>query len=569
MKGRLFIGLCIAVGCFCLASCGKEKVLPQLSWSKSHLWDAPESVYQTLKSLPFPEEMSEKNRALYALLMTQALYQTGRPIASDSLIQVAMDYYLVHGNAEEKATVYLYKGYLFERMGRDQEAMYLYKHAEETVRTVKELRLHFLVYTALGHLNEQYALYEKSLEYYRKALSLNLSMAAWKSMGGAYVFAPLYLAQGTTRYNEQVKQMHDKFAARIARMDFASQERIYYQRALKERDKGEWEAAAVWLLKAHDRAATPDDRYRYEAELASIYQAVGKQEQADSLRRSALQASDPALRASIYKEMYKTLLERDSLKANRYMLLYIEEMDLLFTSANRAALLEIEQKYDYTTLLRQNGDYRSRWAITLLTTVTVVCMLAMLLWVSWKFFRRQKLEMLSNYKKEASLLQQQIDALQEQMEETQGETKSLQEQLQQLEHEKKNKEVRIRQLELTFRSKHISLPIETVEAVQVYLQVVNDTCSQYHPAEDRSKLAYWLNISHQGWANRLDAFCPSLTNGEKDICYLYALGLSFDTIALLLGVQARSVDRVVYRICRKMKLEQGGKDEFTAQLAKL
>ena len=37
---------------------------------------------------------------------------------------------------------------------------------------------------------------------------------------------------------------------------------------------------------------------------------------------------------------------------------------------------------------------------------------------------------------------------------------------------KKSKEIRIRQLELTFRSKHISLPVESVEAAQVYLQIV-------------------------------------------------------------------------------------------------
>ena len=62
---------------------------------------------------------------------------------------------------------------------------------------------------------------------------------------------------------------------------------------------------------------------------------------------------------------------------------------------------------------------------------------------------------------------------------------------------------------------------------------------------------------------------PSLTTNEKDICFLFVLGLGFDDIADLLGVQSRSVDRVVYRICRKMGLEQGSKEEFVAQINRM
>ena len=46
-------------------------------------------------------------------------------------------------------------------------------------------------------------------------------------------------------------------------------------------------------------------------------------------------------------------------------------------------------------------------------------------------------------------------------------------------------------------------------------------------------------------------------------------GLGFDDIADLLGVQSRSVDRVVYRICRKMGLGQGSKEEFVAQINRM
>lgn len=552
-------------------SCSQEKITPQLAWGKYYLWNAPDSAYCVLQTISSLEKLPEQERSLYALLFTQAMHRSGRKVTSDSLVNVAVDYYSQHGTPEEKASAFLSKGYILEDMGKDDQAIYAYKQAEEAVKTAKDLRIHFLVYTALGHINGQYAHYEKSLAYYRKALDLNLSVPSWKAMGGGYIFAPLYLGQGTPRYNEEVKLMQDKFLGLVNRMDFASQEKIYYQLALKEKDRKDWESAASFLLKAMERTTSVEGRYRYDAELADVYKQWGnKKVQTDSLRTEALKSSRPLLRASVYKDIYKELLaEGDERGANGYMQHYINDLELLFTSASRAELLEIEKKYDYTALLRQNNDFRSRWALTVLGTAATVCLLALLLWGSWKFFRRQRWEILHNYKKDASALQQKIDVLQERIEDNQGETKNLQEQLQALEEEKKSKELRIRQLEVTFRSKQISLPVECVEAAQVYLQIVSKDIPCYNPAEDRRKLEFWLNVSHNDWAKRLECFYPSLTNGEKDICYLFALGLSLDEIAGLLKVQPRSVDRVIYRICRKMGLVQGSKEEFVAQINRL
>ncbi|WP_455666220.1 hypothetical protein [Phocaeicola sp.] len=572
MKSRLFISLSIwGIVLLCVvASCSRDEGIPQLAWGKHYLWSAPDSAYCVLKTISSPEKLSEKERGTYALLMTQAMHRSGRKISSDSLIDIAIDYYSLQGTADEQAASFLYKGYILEDLGKDKKAIYAYKQAEEAVKTAKDLRLHFMVYTALGRINGRYAHYETSLAYYRKALDLNLSVPAWKEMGGGYIFAPLYLAQRTPRYNEEVKLVQDKFLGLVDRMDFSSQEKIYYQLALKEKDKKEWEAAASFLLKALERTSTEEARYKYDAELANVYKHSGKKLQADSLRNEALKSSRRLLRASVYKDRYTGLLaDGFAGEANEYMQRYISELELLFTSADRAELLEIEKKYDYSALLRQNNDYRSRWSITILITVAAICSLALLLWGSWKFFRHQKLEILRNYKKDASVLQQQIDDLQERIEENQGEAKNLQEQMLTLEAEKRSKEVRIRQLEVTFRSKHISLPVETVEAAQAYLQIVSKEAANYNPAEDRTKLELWLNISRNDWARRLAILYPSLTNGEKDICYLFALGLSFDEMAELLGVQPRSVDRVVYRICRKMGLGQGSKEEFVAQISRL
>lgn len=559
----------VIIGCF-NGACSREKHTPQLSWGKYYLWNTPDSALRVLKTIPSPEKLSKEEYSLYALLMTQAMHRCGQKISSDSLIDIAVAYYSSHGTSDEKASAFLYKGYVLENLGKDNAAIYAYKQAEEAVKSAKDLRIHFLVYTALGHINGRYAHYEQSVGYYKKALDLNLSVPSWKAMGGSSAFIPLYLGQGTPRYNEEVKLVQDKFFDIVNRMDFSTQEKIYYRLALVEKDKKNWNEAVSLLKQAQERTSTAEARRGYDIELAEVYKKLGKDATVDSLRAEVLKSSRPKLRASVYKDMYREMQTKGfEREAALYMQHYINELELLFTSGSRAELLEIEKKYDYSAVLRQSNDYRSRWTITILITIASVCTLALLLWGSWKFFRHQKLDILRNYKKDASSLQEQIDALQERIEENQGEAKHLQEQMQVLEAEKRNKELRIRQLEVTFRSKHISLPVETVEATQTYLQIVSKKNPRYNPAEDRAKLEHWLNVSHNRWAERLEAFYPSLTNNEKDICFLFVLGLGFDDIADLLGVQSRSVDRVVYRICRKMGLEQGSKEEFVAQINRM
>ena len=163
-------------------------------------------------------------------------------------------------------------------------------------------------------------------------------------------------------------------------------------------------------------------------------------------------------------------------------------------------------------------------------------------------------------------MQTRIDNLQEQMEESEDESKGLQEQIKALEKEKEEKNLRIHQLEVTFRAKRITLSSDTAEAVQLYLHLMSRQGAKYQPAEDRFKLAHWLNVSQNRWADRLATQYPTLSNGEKDICYLFAIGFSFDEMADLLQIQPRSVDRSIYRICKKMGFEQGNKEEFVKQL---
>lgn len=155
------------------------------------------------------------------------------------------------------------------------------------------------------------------------------------------------------------------------------------------------------------------------------------------------------------------------------------------------------------------------------------------------------------------------------LQERETENQLLEQQLRFLEVEKQKKELRVHQLETIFRAKEIALSVDLIEAAQVYIRIMDKENPVYIPAESRGKLERWLNVTGNQFANRLSERFPSLTNGDKDICYLFALNLSFKDVAKVLNIQSRSVERSVCRICQRMGLPQSGKDDFLNTIREL
>lgn len=90
----------------------------------------PDSALRLLDAINGAKLTSAGDRAYHALLLTQAQYRCYVDIASDSTIDVALDYYRHHEGEREKLTrSYIYKGAVTEVMGSPEKAMAYYKQA--------------------------------------------------------------------------------------------------------------------------------------------------------------------------------------------------------------------------------------------------------------------------------------------------------------------------------------------------------------------------------------------------------------------------------------------------------
>ena len=92
MRKVLFIILS-AVLMTLAASCGQSRVSRSLSHAEEIMEEHPDSALAILDSLPAAELGSDADRALHALLLTQAQIKNGYTVDSDTLIRLATAYY--------------------------------------------------------------------------------------------------------------------------------------------------------------------------------------------------------------------------------------------------------------------------------------------------------------------------------------------------------------------------------------------------------------------------------------------------------------------------------------------
>ena len=135
MKGKYCIFLLFIL--VALISCNDPKpVTDTLHRAEALMNEYPDSAWTLLNTIS-PDEMEQnRNRALYALLYTQAQDKTYRDETNDSLISVAVDYYRNTDDVRHKFLSYYYKGRVHFNAKDYLNATTCYMEAEQLVDEV-------------------------------------------------------------------------------------------------------------------------------------------------------------------------------------------------------------------------------------------------------------------------------------------------------------------------------------------------------------------------------------------------------------------------------------------------
>ncbi len=148
----------------------KSNISSQLLLADELMDNCPDSSLHILQSIPSTANLSEKEKALHALLLTKAYYKNRIPVESDSLINIAADYFLSGNDLLNKAYTCYYMGRINQKNKNPKAAWENYREAANTAEKTTDNKLIHLIYNHWGILCFEQELYDESQGKYFKSL---------------------------------------------------------------------------------------------------------------------------------------------------------------------------------------------------------------------------------------------------------------------------------------------------------------------------------------------------------------------------------------------------------------
>ena len=154
-----------------LSSCSSPSVKnPLLLCADSLMETRPDSALSVLESITYPQKMPRADRALYALLLTQARHKNYIALEDDSLIKTAVDYYGDKKKSLRAAKAHYYWGATYSEMGYTSFAVEEYLTAIRLMPVRDEFLA--MIYDNLAECYERDELFDIAIGAYRQAYQI-------------------------------------------------------------------------------------------------------------------------------------------------------------------------------------------------------------------------------------------------------------------------------------------------------------------------------------------------------------------------------------------------------------
>ena len=162
----LYIGIILLL--LGITGCRKHyPVAEKLLQAEAVMNEHPDSALNLLKGIEQTELQTQAHHARYALLYSQALDKNYIDLTSDSLINIAVDYYKDRDDVKAKFLSYYYLGRIYTNANNLTQATLAYMEAEQLVDELGDDYATGLLYNQMGTIYRDYYDFPKALESYR------------------------------------------------------------------------------------------------------------------------------------------------------------------------------------------------------------------------------------------------------------------------------------------------------------------------------------------------------------------------------------------------------------------
>jgi hypothetical protein len=373
----------------------------RLTRADSIMVNHPDSALQLLEAIDGRQLATEGDRAYHALILSQARYRCYVVATSDSLINIALDYYQHHDDEREKLTrAHIYKGGVMEELGQPEEAMEHFKQAL-TIAAPDDYFNQGYVRLRIGKIYQQTLVADNSdITYLKEALH------CFEQVPDSFYIMNTTKALGLSLYkiNKDSSLIYLERARKLAKklnnksILFAALGGIADIKMLNRNAHDMAEAKDIALSILSDN----DSKYfenRDNLLLIAAY-TLAKQHKPDSanyyLQQAGKEKDLPAglqtLQALCQAEIALCKGNIDNYRL--YFELSDDIADSVQTNTMQLKLRDIEVKYDSTKLKYENLRYKSLLWLSLLGALLALAILAIAILVAYRksALRKQQLK---------------------------------------------------------------------------------------------------------------------------------------------------------------------------------
>jgi len=583
-----------------------NKLMPELEQAEKVMFDHPDSALHLLESMEIPSSQTDKeNHALWCLLMTQAKYKMVMRISSDSLIQIAYDYYKPTNNTRRRAMSALYMGDINYELGNIEEAMQYYLEGKTEVEKTDDYKTGYLIMSSLTNLYlfrdfADYAL-DACMKAYDYAVKDSNSRYQMTSLG---LLARCYCI--SNEFPKAIETYH-KTAAKAVELGFENDEYYYsIQKEIALVYTNSWKfEKSLEILKALPKM------YQPSLLIGTNYLMLNQYDSAYFYLNKDLNTDNVYTKKSIYKALYQL---GNSPKYSKYLKTYCDSLlfytDSVMSLDKGKEIIAYKEKYDHQKLITEQQRLKLEKAdaqrmmfiitICLIVVIAVVAYLYQKRLVRKETTIRKQSEQLQDYmlqlhEYETRLMQnnrymeelqeqiagqevnsEDIESYREQIDSLQVENSRLSEKINSLQHhinDYSSKLDKARREADKFRNlSEENLYLKQRERVLTDYVVDNDRlvkelrekCRVLETGEWET-LEQMCESTYSNFVSRLLGICPTLTKQELHLCMLIKLRFNNAQMSEIFGVNTTSVSQKKFRLKKHLSdtLQDGLPDEMT------
>lgn len=533
-KSYLFLIICVI---FTVSGC--DHFNPNLKKAESIMEEHPDSALKILRGIKSPRSLSEKDYALYALLVTQATDKNDLDLTKDSLSDYAVRYFRESKDSVHAYKVFFYAGRVNEEMKNANQAISYYLKAKDFARNSKDYKYLYLINYYLGNLYTMQDLFKDGInsdkEAYRYASMLKsktYQCLSLSEIGSGY----FCLKRNDSALIFQLRALN------IAKRDYNSYlSNIYYRICRIYSKSGKYMIALHYYNKALACKQKEDDLYTLYSAKGEIYLNIHQHDSAVYYFKKSLQSNFIFTKATVYGLLADTYEAQGNIKkaldCSKKFDIYRDTIDYQTQSA---AIIQMQEIYKHNNLkeenllLKQNKIEKNEsfYRLSLFTSILIL-LGSSLYFINYKRSQKQK---------------EQIKHGQELLQEKK------------IEEVKKEKELIHKEAELKteFYKRLNSISIPGLISSSNNNKEGHSNNHIKLTEQDWNKIIENTDAVFNNFTKRLKEAFPKMNEMDIRLCCLIKIQLSQSEMADILNIEKVSIKRRKLRIRKdKMMLDDG------------